>query len=186
MLWKYWSEKRLTQGIAKGEEDACVEVIRSHYEAIFRFLCYLCNEIHYAEDITQETFVAAWSKIENFNGSSSLATWLHAIAYRKFLDWKRKIRYSAVSSENLLLSENHNYSQSPVDGLLKTEELQCLYQAIAKLDTYKRETIVMHYFQGLSYREMAQMLDTPTGTIKWRTSQALAKLKALMQARTEK
>ena len=115
MLWKFWSEKRLAQRIAKGEEEACAELIRSHYEAIFRFLCYLCNEVHYAEDITQETFVAAWSKIGNYNAASSLGTWLHSIAYRKFLDWKRKNRDSAVSSENLFLSENGNYSQSPVD-----------------------------------------------------------------------
>ena len=185
MLWKHLSEKRLAQRIAKGEEEACAELIRSHHEAIYRFACYLCKEVHYAEDITQETFIAAWSKIENFSGSSSLGTWLHTIAYRKFLDWKRKTRLPANSSENPSLSENRSQTQNPIDGLLETEELQCLYQAIEKLDEQKREIIVMHYFQYLSYREMGQVLDKPTGTIKWRTSQALTELKTLMQKRTE-
>ena len=53
--------RQLRKRIAKGEEEACAELIRSHHAAIYRFACYLCKEMHFAEDITQETFLAAWS-----------------------------------------------------------------------------------------------------------------------------
>ncbi len=185
MKRKQWFEKRLTRRIANGKEDACIELVRAYNARIFGFLLHMCRDRQFAEDITQETFAAAWAKIGSFNGASSLATWLHRIAYNKFVDWQRRNKYSAIDAAENLLFNQESGDQDPLDALLVDEQSRCLSQAVARLDTVARETIVMHYFQELSYREIAKVLDKPAGTIKWRTRQALAQLKALMEARTE-
>ena len=56
----------------------------------------------------------------------------------------------------------------------------CYGRALEELDAAERAVLVLHYLQGLSYREMAAVLDEPTGTVKWRTAEALNRLRALL------
>ncbi len=60
------------------------------------------------------------------------------------------------------------------------DEARRLHEALHGLDAADRGVLVLHYLQGLSYREMAEVLDEPTGTVKWRTAEALARLRALL------
>ncbi|HEV3167578.1 MAG TPA: RNA polymerase sigma factor, partial [Isosphaeraceae bacterium] len=68
----------------------------------------------------------------------------------------------------------------PVDIAMADDEAQHVYRALHRLDAPERALLALHYFQGLSYREMATVLDEPTGTVKWRTSAALNRLRALL------
>jgi len=176
-----WDDRRLARRIARGDEDACVELVRAHHRSIFAFLSHLCRNRQSAEDVTQETFAAAWAGIGTFNGTSSLATWLHRIAYRKFVDWRRRDRQPSEPAPRAPAGREGRH-EDPLDRLVADEESRRLWLAVAGLDDPARQTIVLHYIQGLSYREMAEVLDQPTGTVKWRTSQALAQLKALLEA----
>lgn len=179
-----WDDRRLARRIARGDEDACVELVRAHHRSIFAFLLHLCRHRQSAEDVTQETFAAAWAGIGGFNGTSSLATWLHRIAYRKFVDLRRRDRLPAAPPPPAPGGREPRH-EDPLDRLVADEESRRLRLAVAELDDAARETIVLHYFQGLSYREMADVLDQPTGTVKWWTSRALAQLKALLEASSE-
>jgi RNA polymerase sigma-70 factor (ECF subfamily) len=83
------SEKALhTRMLARDPEAA--EVIRACHAQIFRLLYQLCRDHHIAEDLTQETFAAAWASVSDYQGGSSMSTWLHRIAYCKFLDLYRR------------------------------------------------------------------------------------------------
>jgi RNA polymerase sigma-70 factor (ECF subfamily) len=153
-------------------------LVRAHYEAVYRFLVHLTSDVHQAEDLTQETFAAAWEKIATFQGRATLATWLHRIAYTKFIDAQRAERRAAGMLERLT-SPNVPPSD-PFDTVTADDEAQRLYRALHALDTPERTLLVLHYLQGLSYREMAAVLDEPTGTVKWRTGEALNCLRALL------
>ena len=72
-----------------GHPEACAERVRGHYQAVYRLLVHLTRDVHQAEDLTQETFAAAWERIATFEGRATLATWLHRIAYTKFIDARR-------------------------------------------------------------------------------------------------
>jgi RNA polymerase sigma-70 factor (ECF subfamily) len=65
-------------------------------------------------------------------------------------------------------------------ALAADDEARRLYRALDGLDAPERTLLVLHYLQGLSYREMASVLDEPTGTVKWRTREALNRLRALL------
>ena len=138
----------------------------------------MTRDVHRAEDLTQETFTTAWERIATFEGRSTLATWLHRIAYTKFIDGQRTERRDAT------IRERHSSSSlapdDPLETAMAVDDARRLHRALDELDSADRAVLVLHYLQGLSYREMAAVLDEPTGTVKWRTSEALNGLRILL------
>jgi RNA polymerase sigma-70 factor, ECF subfamily len=171
-------DQRLLRDLRAGRPDACAEVVRAHYQAVYRFLAHLTRDVHQAEDLTQETFAAAWEKLAAFQGRSTLATWLHRIAYTKFIDDQRAQRRAAGLHQRL--TSPQVVPADPLDAVVADDEAQRLYRALDGLDAPERTVLVLHYLQGLSYREMAAVLDEPTGTVKWRTGEALNRLRAVL------
>ena len=164
-------DRRMLKSLRACRSEAFAELVRSHYQAVYRFLVHMVRDVHRAEDLTQETFTAAWERVATFQGRSSLATWLHRIAYTKFIDGQRSDRRIATLSEQMISS-----AIAPVDPFetaVAFEEARRLYGALDELESGDRALLVLHYLQGLSYREMALVLDEPNGTVKWRTSEAL-------------
>jgi RNA polymerase sigma-70 factor (ECF subfamily) len=161
-----------------GHPEACAELVRLYHQAVYRFLVHLARDVHWAEDLIQETFAAAWQRLATFQGRSSLSTWLHRIAYTKFVDARRAERRAAAVRE--LCDRPKVPPADPLDMIIADEESQWLYQCLHRLDVPERTLLVLHYLQGLSYREMATVLDEPAGTVKWRTHEALSRLRALL------
>jgi RNA polymerase sigma-70 factor, ECF subfamily len=155
-------------------------LVAAHHAPIYRLLARLCRDGHLAEDLTQETFAAAWTKIESYAGTSSLSTWLHAIAYRKYLDARRRRGLATVTDRAYDVNEAASPTVTPLDTLVADEESRRLHEALGRLPPNERDALVLHYLQGLTYREMAHVLDEPSGTVKWRTSRALDNLKQLL------
>jgi RNA polymerase sigma-70 factor (ECF subfamily) len=171
-------QERLVSNLRAGRPEACAELVRAHYQSVYRFLVHLTRHVHQAEDLTQETFAAAWIQIGSFQGRAALATWLHRIAYTKFIDARREARRATGALERV--SSPTSASADPLDSLATDDEARRLYRALHRLSASEQTLLVLHYFQGLSYREIAMVLDEPTGTLKWRTSAALARLRALL------
>ena len=171
-------DQRLLQEVRRGHSHACAEIVRQNYQAVYRFLVHMTRDVHEAEDLTQETFAAAWQRIGDFEGRATFATWLHRIAYTKFIDAQRSARRQARLHERLTGSQTS--SDDPSSFVTADEESQRLYHAVQGLEASDRTLIVLHYLQGLSYREMSSVLEEPTGTLKWRTSEALNRLRSLL------
>ena len=171
-------DRHLLKSLLAGRSQASVELIRAHYQAVYRFLLHLTRDITRAEDLTQETFVAAWEGIAAFQGRSTLATWLHRIAYTKFIDAQRTERRAAGMLTRFISPKAS--PADPLDTVMADDEAQRLYRALHGLDAPERTVLVLHYLQGLSYREMALVLQEPSGTVKWRTREALKSLRLLL------
>jgi len=171
-------DQRLLGNLRAGRHEACAALVRSYYQTVYRFLVHLTRDVHEAEDLTQETFAAAWKKITTFQGRSTLATWLHRIAYTKFIDAQRAARRGANMMQRL--TSPLVAPADPLDKVMADDEAQNLYRALHGLDAPERVLLVLHYLQGMSYREMASVLDEPTGTVKWRTAAALQRLRAML------
>lgn len=177
-----WTDGSLARRIIAGDHDACVALVGSHHAAIYRLLARLCRDAHLAEDLTQETFAAAWTNIASYRGTSSLSTWLHRIAYRKFLDSRRQGARAVAVDFDQDFSEVGAMGGDALAAVIADEESHRLHQALDRLPPLERDVLVLHYLQGLSYREVAHVLDEPVGTVKWRTSRALDELKNLLEA----
>ena len=171
-------DQRLITSLHEGRSEAFSKMVSSHYQAIFRFLVHLSRDIHRAEDLVQETFGIAWERIASFQGRSSMETWLHRIAYTKFIDGQRTKQRAAKLRESMLASESSE--TDPFQLVLADDEARNLYRALDELNLENRTLLVLHYLQGLSYREIALVLNEPNGTIKWRMAEALKCLRPLV------
>src|SRR5262249_662599 len=152
-------DQRLLSSLRAGRPEACAELVRAHYETVYRFLVHLTRDVHQAEDLTQETFAAAWEETARFQGRATLSTWLNRIAYTKVIDAQRAERRAAGMRERLMIPEVS--PSDPWDALMADDEAQCLYRALQGLGAPERTVLVLHYLQGLSYREVAAVLDEP-------------------------
>src|SRR5215207_6055065 len=94
-------DERLLADIRAGRREACAALIQAHYQGIYRFLLHLTRDVALAEDLTQETFATVWEKLHLFAGRSSLSTWLHRIAYGKFVDVRRRTQRGADLADHL-------------------------------------------------------------------------------------
>ena len=178
------SDKALAKRILAGDREACVELIRQLHAPIYRMLFHLCRDAHLAEDLTQESFLAAWTKIGGFQATSSLNTWLHKIAYRKFIDAHRRNSRTVVA-QAASVDEARSQAPNPYESAIAEDESRRLYVALDRLGSAERDVVVLHYLQGLSYEEMADVLAQPSGTVKWRTREALENLRSILDAKSE-
>ena len=178
------SDLQNLKDIRNGQRETCEALVCRHYRAIYRFLAYLTADKSLAEDLTQAAFASAWEKIDDYKGRASIKTWLHRIAYNKFIDSVR-----SQQRQNSLISKLNNpgskvsQSSNPLNQLMADENSRLLFQAMCRLNSSLYLVIVLHYIQDLSFRQMAKVLNEPIGTVKWRTNSALKKLRKILAGR---
>jgi RNA polymerase sigma-70 factor (ECF subfamily) len=178
------SERRLLQALRQGRREAYEEVVAAHYASIYRLLLFLTRDPGRAEDMTQEVFASAWGALGDFRGEASVKTWLRRIAYNLFLDTQRRNRRAASRSDKLS-RRGPEATHDPLSRVMADEHLGRMYRAMDNLDDPERTVLLLHYMDGLSYREMSQVLHQPAGTLKWLTHQALEKLKTQVTGKVE-
>lgn len=141
------------------------EVIRTYSEPLYWQIRRLVQDHDDANDLLQNTFMKAWSSIENFRGDAKLSTWLYKIAINEslaFLDRERRRRHLSLDDQeaemvNTIASDTH------FDG----EELQRkLLEAVAGLPEKQRLVFNMKYFDDMKYEEMSEILGTSVGALK--------------------
>jgi RNA polymerase sigma-70 factor (ECF subfamily) len=172
------ADRQKLRQLREGRREAWEAAVSQHYKSIYRFLAYLTRDTGLAEDLTQETFASAWSGMDGYKARASFKTWLHRIAYHKFIDGRRRLRREAALLTGLEeASHDAPETSDPLARLAADERLRLLYDAVQRLKSSEHLVIVLHYIQGLSFREMSEVLEAPVGTVKWQTSRALKSLK---------
>lgn len=153
-----------------------IEVVYAEYgERIYRFCYRLCGRAAEAEDLTQDVFVAAFQGLENFEGRSSLSTWLYRIAFYRWRQLNPRGRMPALSLEA-------EPERLPAHPDLAQESLQRLglEEALATLSSDLRDAFLLVKAEGLTYREAAEVLGAPQGTIQYRVHEAVQRLRSAL------
>ena len=178
------AERQTLAALREGRHVAYEAVIDAHYASIYRLLLLLSGDKHLAEDLTQEVFTAAWQAIRTFRGHASIRTWLHRIAYNTFVDMQRRQLRAGRPTEGLS-SHRSDASDDPLSLVMVGERATAVCEALQHLDAEERAVLILHYVEGLSYREMAKVLDRPGGTVKWLTSRAIDRLRRQLAGKVE-
>jgi RNA polymerase sigma-70 factor (ECF subfamily) len=166
-------ERATIEGLRRGEEQAYRAVVERLLGPVHRFLLRLCHDPGAAEDLAQETFVAVWQGLGSFQGRSRFTTWVFGIAYRQYLRHRDRRGVETVPLE----AEDHAASADPATLLVEAEARHRLSQAIADLPDPYREALCLVHLEGFSYREAAQVLAVPIGTVKSRMNAAFTLLR---------
>ncbi len=178
------TERRILRGLTECRPEACRTVIETHYRSVYRLLCLLTRDAGLAEDLTQEVFASAWQAVGEFRGDASIRTWLHRIAYNAFINVRRRQRRERTVATTRR-NEGLEPAADPLSAVMADEHVGRVYDAMDDLDVNDRTILLLHYVEGLSYREMAQVLGRSDGTLKWLTSRALEKLRKRLTGKVE-
>jgi RNA polymerase sigma-70 factor (ECF subfamily) len=174
--WLVWRLKR-------GDGDACRELIRRHHQAVYGFLRRLGADQALSEDLTQETYARAWSRVSGLREAVSLRAWLLAIARNEFLQLARRKGIEEVPMEDDPGSADP--APGALGGLENRQRDARLHRAVDRLEPALRETVALHYFQDLSLREVGVVLGLPPGTVKSRLNRALEALRGELDREKE-
>ena len=167
----------LCQRATAGDLDAASELVAQHYERIFAWFRRLCGHEADAADLTQRTFCKVWTSLGSYQGRSSFATWLHAIGHHVYLDWRRKRRPDELPADDWWLSCADS-GPGPYEVTVDREQAGQLWSLVEQLDEDARQTVHLHYYQGLSLAETAEVLGVAASTVKYRLREAIELLKS--------
>lgn len=174
------NEQTLIQRAQKGDHDAFAALVSEHQRYVYNLAFRIVKDEDEALDITQETFVRAWTAFPNFRGQSQFRTWLYRITtnlcYNRLPGLRRSL---ADLGDDVIsnISDAENVPTNPVREFESNEVRSYLHQAIEKLDPNYKILIVMRYQQELSYEEIASLLNLPLGTVKTGLFRAKEKLR---------
>ncbi len=169
------AEAALVRRCREGDKGAFGELVRHFAGRAMGTARLLLRNGEDAQDASQEAFVKAWRNIGRFDGRSRFFTWLSVILRNVCRDRLRRRR----GDEMVELTDGHahpNPDSDPVALAQRSERAEQIRQAIRELPAPHRDVIVMSHFLDFSYRQMAQSLDVPIGTV---TSRLHAARKAL-------
>ncbi|MEI7837499.1 MAG: RNA polymerase sigma factor [Planctomycetota bacterium] len=178
-------EQQVIEGLRARSPEAGRNLVRLYYQSVYRFLAVLTCDSHRAEDLTQETFAAAWGHIESFSNESGLRTWLHRIAYRKFVDEFRRQKRQGTAMERLARRDRLGGEGEPLDHLLADERVRELTAAMARLSASDRVVLAGRYIEELTSAQLGELLNKPPATIRTRIHKALGRLRAMMNGQLE-
>ena len=175
---------QLLERIRSGDKAAAVALIELFYQRIYCFLRRLAANEADAADLTQRTFGRVWQALPSFAGRSSIGSWIHGIAYHIYVDWRRADRHNEFRPEEWWLTCAAG-DTSPDEAAAKADLQATVYASVDELEPDLRNTIHLHYYQGLTLDETAEAMGVATSTVKYRRRLALDELqKKLTTERT--
>jgi RNA polymerase sigma-70 factor (ECF subfamily) len=183
--------KKLTDGellalYSEGEEAAFREIVNRYKNGLYAFLRMFLNRRELVEDVFQETFLQLFTSKDSFDSDRPLRPWLFTIAANKAKDalrkWQRKNAIpigTMTDSEDLsfddVLNSVTSDSTMPYDELQRDETALRVRRIIADMPKNLREILIFAYFNRFSYKQMAEILSIPIGTVKSRLHTAVGR-----------
>ncbi|HUW18004.1 MAG TPA: sigma-70 family RNA polymerase sigma factor [Sedimentisphaerales bacterium] len=180
------TDAELLARFAAGEESAFREIVNRYKDGLYAFLRHFINQHDLIEDVFQETFLQLFTSRESFDTTRPLRPWLFTIAANKAKDTLRKQQRTATiaigpiaQSQEMSFDEVLNTLTSdntmPYDQLQENETAARVRQIIADMPENLREILILAYFNRFSYKQMAEMLSIPIGTVKSRLHTAVGR-----------
>jgi RNA polymerase sigma-70 factor (ECF subfamily) len=171
-------DRQLVHRCLAGDTVAERALYDAHVERVYRLMHRMAGDPDLAADFTQDTFIRAFSRLEQFRGEASLSTWLHSIAVSVALNGMRQVKRIRERTENI---EDVPELAAPASGF--TADLKArLHSAVDALSEKLRPVFVMHDVEGFTHEEIGQTLGIPAGTSKARLFDARAKLRLALAA----
>ncbi len=172
-------ERDLIDACLAGEESAYVHVYNRYAGAIYRLCIGLLQHKEDSEEVLQDTFEYAFRRLENFDDTrASFKTWLYQIAISRCRNKRRRkvlftVSISQLFNEKVIDKE----SSSPSETAELTERQEMVWTGIKQLSPKLRETAILRYYEGFTYREIGQILLIPAKTAESRMRLAHKSLK---------
>ena len=180
------SDAQLLTRYGAGEEAAFREIVNRYKDSLYAFLRQFIRQHDLVEDVFQETFLQLFNSRDSFDMSRPLRPWLFTIAANKAKDaLRKKQRKAAATIGTIADAQEMSFEEvlntltsdktAPYDELQKDETAVRVRQVITDLPDNLREILILAYFNKFSYKQMAEILSIPIGTVKSRLHTAVGR-----------
>ena len=182
------SDEDLVLRLKEGQSDVLGLLIRRYERELYGYLRRYIGDAHLADDVFQNTFLQLFVKVSQYEAGRPVRPWLYTIATNQAIDALRKHQrqtmvsldqHAAESPEGevrSLLELLESRDSGPVDRSIDRERRVLIQEWIDHLPDFLRQVVQLAYYQGMKYREIADQLQIPVGTVKSRLHTALLKL----------
>jgi RNA polymerase sigma-70 factor (ECF subfamily) len=180
------ADTQLVERCLSGEEAAWEDLVRVHTRRVYAICYRFTGSDHEAQDLSQEVFLRVFRSLKSFrSGEGSFTVWLARLARNLLIDHYRRTKLERATDsieDQLPTLEQKSGMASRTEGLLAGREASDLLQgALRKLSPELRETVILRDLEELEYREIAQVLNVPEGTVKSRLNRGRAELARILR-----
>lgn len=184
------SDEELLARIQKGETDLFGPLVKRYERELFGYLRRYLGDEALAEDVFQNTFLKLYEKVGQYEKGRPFRPWLYTMATNLAIDAQRRAgRRPSVSLDQARQQDERGQAQpladlltggagsaDPFGSLAEKERQELVREGVEALPEHLKSTVLLAYYQGLKYREIAEILGIPVGTVKSRLHLALARL----------
>lgn len=181
------TDNGLVEAYVSGNNQAFDELLRRHQTKLFAYIMRIVNDADIADDIFQETFVKVITNIRQrrYVDTGKFSAWLMRIAHNIIIDHFRQIKVEKTVStddENSILLNSVDLAESSIeDCMVNTQLLDDIRRIIDALPDNQREVLQMRFYQGLSFKEIAEATGTGINTALGRMRYAILNMKRLAE-----
>ena len=172
----------LVRRLQNGDQGAFERLFEKHRRGMLAYSEKLVGERSLAEDIVQDCFVEFVEKIEGINAERGASGWLYRVARNRSIDILRRRKFEISRREG---SQDNGHAgdgvveNNPADGLMEKEMKANAQTLLDTLPQKERDLLLLRFFGGLSFREIADVLRRPLGTVLWQVQRSLRKLREI-------
>lgn len=180
------SDEQLVERYREGERDAFAQLVGRYERDLFRFLIRFVRRPAAADDMFQETFLQVHLSIDQFDTSRRFRPWLFTVAANKARDYLRKNKNAAanvlsspiggasgVGDGRTMIDLLQDDFPLPDQTAMDEETRQLVQETVEQLPDHLKEILLLAYFERFAYKEIAEMLGIPVGTVKSRLHAAV-------------
>lgn len=167
----------------EGDEDAFGQLVHTYHDRLMGLLMRVARDPVLAQELAQQTWIKVWRNLPKFKGRSSFFTWLYSIATRTALDHFRKVgrRKEVEYIDEIQGLETSESRSQPDQTMMSTEFQQRFDQAIDRLPEKLRMVLILREVEGLSYKEISQVVKCREGTVMSRLYNARKQMQQLLK-----
>ena len=180
-------EQKIIQLVIEGDTDAFEALVLANQKNVYNLALKMTSNEEDALDISQEAFLKAYSRLETYRGESRFSVWLYRLTHNLCIDFLRKKPHTATvpltyqdDSGDEYEFEIPDFRPIPEDETILRENRKIIAESFDELDTQHRELLMMREITGMSYLDIAAVLNISEGTVKSRIFRARKKLAAIL------
>ncbi len=174
------SDEALAARVQQGDKEL-FGVLMERYEAkLLRYGRKFLSEHDDIVDIVQDVFVSTYQNIQNFDTSQKFSPWVYRIAHNAFVNGLKKNSYNPLLLVDFDTLISHTAYEDPAPRERELEEMKKMIQkGLSELQPKYREVLILHYLENMPYKEIADILQIPSGTVGIRIKRAKEALKSV-------
>ena len=174
------TDEELVQSLRQGDERAMNVLVDRHHGVVFRTCAAILNDEDLAADASQNSFLKAFKAVDRFRGESAFRTWLLAIAGNEARGLLRKVkkrREDVLDNLDVLPAEGDD----PSDEVVRRSEVARVRAVLADLPEKQKLSVSLRIFEGLSFREIGEIIDSTEGSARVNYHHGIRRLRELLE-----